>query len=59
MNCQQVDDVAKACSTYVRDDKFYLKVYSEHVRGRNHLGNQGVDGRTLLKLILEKYCVRI
>jgi hypothetical protein len=54
-----VDDIGKACSTYERDDKFHLKAYSEHLKGRDHLGNQGVDGRILLKLILEKYCVGI
>jgi len=33
--------------------------YSENVKGRDHLGDQGVDGKVILKLILRKQCMRL
>jgi hypothetical protein len=31
-----------------------MKPKSENLRGRNHLGDVGIDGRVILKLILKK-----
>jgi len=35
------------------------KIWSEYLKGRDHLGHPSVDGSILLKWILRKYGVRV
>jgi hypothetical protein len=41
-----------ACSMYGTDEKCVLN--SESLKGRDHLGEEGVDGRIILNWILKK-----
>jgi hypothetical protein len=43
-----------ACSTYGRGEKFITTFWSEILKGRNYLEDLGVDGKIILKRILEK-----
>jgi hypothetical protein len=35
------------------------EVYSENLKGRSHLGDLGVDGMIILKMVLKKLDVRV
>jgi hypothetical protein len=37
----------------------HTKLYSEILKGRNHLGDPAIDGTIILKLILKKQDVRV
>jgi hypothetical protein len=44
----------KACNINRKDGKFITKFWSEKLKRRDHLEDLGVDGRIILKWILER-----
>jgi len=47
-----------ACSMHGKNDS-YIQNVNWKTRGRDHLGDLGVDGRVILKLILKLYVLRM
>jgi hypothetical protein len=43
-----------ACRTHEKDEVFLQSVWSENLKGRDHLEDPSVNARLLLKLMLEK-----
>jgi hypothetical protein len=46
--------VGRACSTYVWEER-YIQCFSGNLRERAHLKDPDVDGRIILKWVLEKW----
>jgi hypothetical protein len=53
------DEMGRACSTCGRSKIVNTKSQSKNIKKRNHLGDLGVDGKIILKLILKKQGVRM
>jgi hypothetical protein len=43
----------------MREMKNYVKLQSQNQKGRHHLADLGLDGRLILKWILDNLCVRV
>jgi hypothetical protein len=41
------EDESRACSTYGRNKK-QTKIWLENLKGKNHMGDIGIDGRIIL-----------
>jgi hypothetical protein len=50
------DEMDRVCSTYGREEIFG-KVLVENHKGRHHLSRPDVDGRIIIKCILNKSCM--
>jgi len=46
--------MGRACNTHEREEK-NTKVWLENLKGRDQSEDLGVDGKTILEWILEKY----
>jgi hypothetical protein len=46
--------MGSACSKHVRCE-MCIKFWSENLKGRNHLGDLGLDLRIILQLVLDKW----
>jgi hypothetical protein len=46
--------MSEACSTHGRHEKF-IQLHSENLNGRDYLDDLNVDGKKILKRILNKY----
>jgi hypothetical protein len=46
--------MGKAYGLHRKDEKFITKFWSENLTGRGHLKDTSIDGRIIIKWILEK-----